>query len=113
MPYGTARIRAVPESGVGLPAVLSPEIPNRAARAAAGPLDLHLPELEWFGLGIIVRDLRVRGAALQEPLRRLYCLSCGRAVAHEPSIPEWWICGRGCNERSGAAPSGEVTSETA
>ena len=103
----------MPESGVDVPALQTSAIPNRAARAATGPLDLHLAELEWFGLGIIVRDLRVRGAAMQEPLRRLYCLSCGRAVAHEPPIPGWWICGRGCNERVGVVPSEEVTSRTA
>jgi len=113
MAYGTARPRAVPESAVDLPTVRTSAIANRAARAATGPLDLHLGELEWFGLGIIVRDLRMRGAAMQEPLRRLYCLSCGRAVAHEPPNPGWWICGRGCNERTGIAPSEEKTSGTA
>ena len=82
-------------------------MPFRAARAPMGPLGFHLGELEWYGLGVIVRVLRVPGAPIQEPLRRLYCLSCGKAVAHEPLVAEWWICARGCNGTTGVAPSEE------
>jgi hypothetical protein len=113
MEYGTARVRTVPESGVD-PRSGGAAMPFRAAHASTGPLGFHLGELEWYGLGVIVRFLRIPGAAMQEPLRRLYCLCCGRAVAHEPLIPEWWICAQGCNGTTGLGPSEEeFTGETA
>lgn len=101
MEYRTARARAVPESGVDPSSVPAFAMKVRAAHAAIGPLGFHLAELEGYGLGVIVRVLRVPGAPLQEPLRRLYCLSCGKAVAREPLIAEWWICARGCNGTTG------------
>jgi hypothetical protein len=89
---------------------LQPPIwPVGATRVATGPLDFHLAELESYGLGIVVRDLRLRGAPIPEPLRRLYCLSCGRAVAHEPPVPGWWICAQSCN-RAGEEMMGDFAS---
>lgn len=114
MEYRAGRVRAVPEPLVGPPIEATCAMQSRAARAATGPGSFRLAELDRYGLGVIVRILRVPGTPVQEPLRRLYCLSCGRAVAHEPLIAEWWICTRGCNGATGVARSeGEITGESA
>ena len=78
-----------------------------------GPQGFSISELGRYGLGVIVRVLRFPGRPLLEPLRRLYCLPCGSAVAHEPLIAEWWICGRGCNAEDADAPlEGRLATET-
>ena len=56
-------------------------------------------ELGVFGLGVVVRMLRVAGVAAAAPLRRVYCQLCGVAIAHEPGADGWWFCRNECNAR--------------
>jgi hypothetical protein len=74
----------------------------RSVPTAAGPQDLSEVELGVFGLGVVVRMLRVAGAAAAAPLRRVYCLFCGIAVDHEPAAAGWWFCRNECNARGSA-----------
>lgn len=75
-----------------------------AARASTpaptGPQDLSRGELERFGLGVVVRHLRVQDAPLMPQLSRVYCLFCGIAIDHEQRAHGWWFCRNECNVRS-------------
>jgi len=64
---------------------------------SGGPQDLTEAELGVFGLGVVVRMLRVAGAAAGAPLRRVYCLLCGIAIDHAPRAAGWWFCRNECN----------------
>ena len=75
---------------------------TRSIPTSAGPQDLTEVELGLFGLGVIVRVLRVAGAPLVAPLRRVYCLLCGIAIDHEPRAAGWWFCRNECNARGSA-----------
>jgi len=68
---------------------------------SAGPQDLTDAELGRFGLGVVIRKLPRTGALLARVLQRVYCLFCGRAVAHELRPAGWWFCGNACNSAAG------------
>ncbi len=74
----------------------SPTLPA-SSRPAAGPQDLTTGELGRYGLGVVVRQLRLVDAAALQPLSRVYCLGCGRAVEHESRVQGWWFCLNACN----------------
>ena len=62
-----------------------------------GPRDLSSGEIERFGLGRLVRNIKAVGT-----VTRLYCLRCGSQISLEgrEADPErWWTCVRGCNTR--------------
>jgi hypothetical protein len=68
-----------------------------ATPISAGPRNLSQVELGVFGLGVVVRMLRVAGAAAAAPLLRVYCQLCGIAIDHEPRAAGWWFCRNECN----------------
>ncbi len=74
----------------------------RPTRISAGPEDLTEVGLGVFGLGVVVQVLRVAGVPDAAPLRRVYCLLCGIAIAHEPGADGWWFCRNECNARGSA-----------
>ncbi len=73
----------------------------RSIPTSAGPQDLSEVGLGVFGLGVVVRLLRVAGVP-DAALRRVYCLFCGIAVDHEPAAAGWWFCRNECNARGSA-----------
>ena len=64
---------------------------------ATGPGNHTAGELGRYGLGVVVRALRVPGSPASDALLRVYCIPCGLAISHDPPLSEWWICARGCN----------------
>jgi hypothetical protein len=62
-----------------------------------GPNGLTNGDLTPYGLGAVVRDIRVAKSAPPDILTRLYCLLCGIAIDHHSLVADWWICGQGCN----------------
>jgi hypothetical protein len=80
----------------------SPAIPALAPqqRDIPGPRGLSVDELERLGLRVAVRPFP--GLANGDgTVRRVYCLSCGMQIdasGQDQERPEWWRCGRGCNE---------------